>query len=382
MSNLTSARPTHNKKPCARLSALILIASFLSLSFNLAAQDKDLELQTEPSVTKIPLTGDVKITSEGTVLATPVDPTVCQATSSCDGVQVNLSSFTANDEQSLLSIDQGTTVYFEWESRGAWSCETLGNLPGWDAGELKPTRATGLQQSVSTNSLEAGEYTAGLICANGSVTSSSNVITVDLAESSSPPPDPTSCPSNRQPPPGWARVTTCLYNSSADCTDFGAIFGGDGTVTTVNTGNIRNVVLNEDSDQEYIAMRLTTQGLSPTTSRQVQIEGPQNPIGNYGGGGKMVTISTCPGDFNKNEIINDSGCYFEGSSFINDGLISIGSLTVGGTSSTASCKLESDQTYYLNILYTSSPAGTSPENIQPSSCADGKSGCGNQWVVQ
>lgn len=355
------------------LYAVVLIATLPS-----AEAQQDLILETEPERTVIPLVGTIRVESDGQVRATPSLPEqACQETSFCEGVDVNLTGFSANNQSSSLTVDQGASVAFRWSSQGAWSCTTTGDFPGWGSGNTKPQFATGSQQSVSTGSTSEGAYTAGLVCENGSVDSQTREVAITVNASDEPPPDPTDCPSNRQPPANWTRVTTCLFNDSSDCTDLSAIFGGSGSLADVATGGTRQLVLNRGSDREYWAMQFNTSGLSATRSRTFQIESTQNPAGAYGNGPKAITFSECPGDFNRSAI--PSGCYFD-AGFL--GFITVGNADVGGSSSTARCKLELDKTYYFNVLYTSSSPGTGPDSLQPDDCADGNPGCGNQWSIQ
>jgi len=372
------------------IPVLLVMSAFFVVSAANASGSKQLILETEPEETVIDLVNKLVIGADGRILATPTDPEVCQGNTSepceeceCGDVDVQLSSFSINDQESSLTIDQGDSLAFRWESRGAWSCQAIGDFPGW-TGDGKPQRSIGFQHTVDTGTVSEGIYTAGLRCANGPVLSDSREVTITVdEESSSPEPDPGSCSSARQLPTVWQRQSSCVAgNSAADCRKLSSVFGGDGSLMSMDTGNIRTIIMNTSSNYEYVAMEFNTSKMSSTDRRRFSLEYPQNPYASYNSGTKMITVSTCPGDFNKQAILDDGGCYFEGSPWINNGLVVGGTVGIGGPDSTATCKLELGKSYYLNILYTSSPAGTEPEAIEPSSCADGAPGCGDQWSPQ
>lgn len=353
-----------------------LLAGSLLLAVAVSAQaQQDLILETEPEITIIPLQGTLRLDDDGRVIATPVDTKACQATSSCEGVDVELSTFSANNEETSLSVDQGKSIMFRWSSRGAWGCEATGDLPGWSAGTIKPQFATGTQETVSTSSISQGSYTAGLLCTNGSVASQTRDVDITVNVSDDPEPEPTDCPSNRQPPEGWRRQSNCTLGGS-DCTDLGAVFGGTGNITDGNL-NREQILLNRNTDSEYVAMEFNTNGMESTFSGSMAIESTQGQASGYTSASKMITISSCPGDFNKSAILDAGECYFEGDIFTP--LITIGTIAFGGSASSRSCTLDPDQTYYLNILYTNSAPGTNPDDIQPSTCGNNADGCGNQW---
>jgi hypothetical protein len=79
----------------------------------------------------------------------------------------------------------------------------------------------------------------------------------------------------------------------------------------------------------------------------------------------MMTISRCFGDFNKVALEAEmgEGCINE----IRDGQRS-DLLPWGGPDQRESwfiCELEENTRYDLNLVFTNSPIGTSPSNIQP-----------------
>jgi hypothetical protein len=356
----------------AGLRRVILLSSLAATSLIACpalAQDRQLILTNKPD-DPIELASPIEWDENGNVLATPVDPQECTATGDCQGVDVALTAFAANNEQAALTIDQGDPVNFTWTSQGAWQCLTRGDFPGWGDGTTKPQSASSFEQQVATGSVPFGTYSAGLQCENGSVQSDIASVSITVEEGSTTP--PTDCPSNRQPPAGWTRQVDCTQ-FGVDCTDLGAVFGGSGNLTEINERE--QILLNRSVNTEYVALEFNTDGMSPGYTGSFDIESPQGV--NYASDRKMVTISSCPGDFNQSAIANAGECFFDGA--FGAPLVTIGKINFGGTASGRDCSLEADRTYYLNILYTDSLPGTDPDNIQPLDCGNNADGCGNQW---
>jgi hypothetical protein len=81
----------------------------------------------------------------------------------------------------------------------------------------------------------------------------------------------------------------------------------------------------------------------------------------------MMSISRCPGDFNEAAIEAEMG----------EGCIGNDVVIWGGPDQQDTffiCGLEENTQYYLNFIFTNSPIGTSPSNIQPN-CTN-PAGCG------
>lgn len=342
-------------------------------------QTTELVLETEPEPTVIELTESLVIKPDGSLYAIPVDPSACSGQGNglceecdCEDVQVSLSAFSANNQATSLTVERGQTVAFRWESRGAWSCEATGDFPNWN-GNDKPPRETGSQQTVNTSSIEEGEYRAGLECFNGPVRSAERDVNILVQEGDVV--DPADCPTSRQMSSPWNQASQCVFGSSADCTRLENVFGGDGSITSMSTGNIKNIVLNRnDNESQYIALRFNTNGLGATQEARFNVAYPQGVT--FNSAPKMVTVSRCPGDFNLTELLDDGGCRF--TTF--GGLFQGGPIRIGGPASGRNCSLDLNETYYLNILFTDSPYSTDPDDIESRDC--GSDGCGDQWEPQ
>ncbi len=356
---------------------ICLLAMFLPRPA--ALQTTELVLETAPEPTVIELTESVFITPDGRIHATPTDPSACSDQENgqceecdCGDVEVSLSAFSANNQATSLTVDRGQTVAFRWESRGAWSCEATGDFPTWN-GIDKPASSTGSQQTVNTSSIEEGEYRAGLECFNGPVRSAERDVNILVQEGNVT--DPTACPTSRQMPSPWNQASACVFGSSADCTRLENVFGGDGSITSMSSGNIKNIVLNRnESESQYVALRFNTNGLGAAQEARFNVAYPQGVT--FNSARKMVTVSRCPGDFNLTELLDDGGCRF--TTF--GGLFQGGPIRIGGPVSGRNCSLEQNETYYLNILFTDSPYGTQTDEIEPRDC--GSTGCGDQWEPQ
>ena len=186
------------------------------------------------------------------------------------------------------------------------------------------------------------------------------------------------CSEREQLPSDWVRKTTgsnsCIWtgfslDGSKDCRFYGETWPQEWPGTT----NSRNLTMGPgNGGKEYVAWEFNSGDISPTRRGQIAMENPQ--FDNAVSAPKIWTFSKCPGDFNK-EIIEEEmgpGCYQPDQ---------FGSLTTvfwGGTAeaSDSRCGLEANQTYYLNVIYTDSDAGTSPGDLEPHPSCDGGR-CGN-----
>lgn len=358
-----------------RLSITLGAVAMLAVYASLAHAGPRLILQTEPEETQIDLTGVIRILPDGDISATPVDSAACAGSSDncpvcdCDGVSVSFSSFTVNSQESPSSVelDQGSGLSFRWEGLGARECVSGGDLPGWEGRDL-PSRALGSDAvSISTANLSAGNYDATLRCANGPVLSELKTVSVTINEPENPV-QPTDCPADRQPPSGWVQQTQCHWDDASDnCAEFGSVWPGD---LSEISGLTRRIASNRTVNTEYLSFGFSTVGMSPSRSGRLQFTAPTHPVTNSN---KIITISSCPGDFNQTAVMEDTGCYWA------RGILPLTSTTIRWNGS-ETCQLAPDQNYYLNIIYTSDGPGTEPDEITPQTGCK-SDGCGNNITV-
>lgn len=164
---------------------------------------------------------------------------------------------------------------------------------------------------------------------------------------------PISC-DGRQPG-GMIRTPDCLVGSPAvDCFDYTALYGAE----FPGLARGRQIYTKRD---EYIALEFTVPQLSTSATGGWGYVVPQ--ITPTYTGRNMQSISRCPGDFDEEQIRAEMGenCYIKQSA--NPPVITV-QWAIEGGSSTTGCILTPGETYYYNIVYTSSPAGTAPEDIQ------------------
>lgn len=347
------------------LTTVLLAVLVLSGQSALADRPK-LILQTTPDPVEIPLQGTVVIDPEtGDLRATPVDPQACQATTQdCGDVNVALQTFSVNNVAAVtgsvpvVELSQGSNAVFRWNSRGAWECEGLG-MPGWSASGKPPANTIG--QTVSTNNVQVGEYDAAIECRNGPVVSTAGPIRVSVLAGTDPS-GPTQCGApERQAPSGWTQLTTgnlsCVwragvgFDGSRDCSTWEGIFrqsfpdGG---------GNPQRFGIGRQSPNEYLAIKFSTGDFGPTQLADIAHEGPGSGVTVTP---RIATISECSGNFDRDSILAETGCYFVLTQLIDR-------IRIGGTQTTRACKLESNKDYYLNIVHSSSPAGTPVGQLQ------------------
>ncbi len=339
---------------------MTLAIALLATATSVGAQERSLILKTLPDDTVIELTGNLSIRPDGNIEAQPADPDICPAdTGSCDDVVVGDFDFRVNNDTSI-TIDEGDALAFSWKSRGAWSCQAGGNLPGWNSDNLVPDSSdAGSTRLVSSNNLAAASpYVATLVCSNGPVASNNGVpysVNITVNEGFVAEPVPAICNTTaRLAPAGWTRLSTgtqschftTRWESNSDCREFNLLWPN----SFMNTSDISREIGRRNPDgKDYIAIRFTTEGLSPSATGSFNF----NSAANMTNTAKLVSVSQCPGDFNREAIMAETGCYRQ--SFTQN-------LNWGGVQN---CQLEADQTYYLNIVHTDSPAGTPTQEITP-----------------
>ena len=368
--------PHHMHKDSLNLprSTWLLAAAMSFIALNVQADPPKLILETGPNPVEIPLQGDVLIDpSTGNLRVTPTDPQACQAPGqSCDDVEVQTQSFSVNNvaaqpgQTPTVEVTRGNNAVFRWNSRGAWECEGLG-MPGWTGSGKPPINATA-GQSVSTSGLAVGQYDTSIVCRNGPVTASRGPVRVNVVEDNGGGgPGPAQCDAPaRQPPQGWTRLTTgnlsCRYSATGgsfvgDCRAWSGIWnvdfpGGQGLPAILTVGR--------QSPNEYIAIEFNSSGLGANQVMDVR----RTVASGFSSTPSIVTISSCPGDFDQASILAETGCYFKFTNMVQR-------VRIGGAQTSRECRLQPNQTYFMNILHTDSPAGTPVNQIQ-SNCPQGQ----------
>lgn len=326
---------------------------------------------------------------DGTVLSIPLDTTqpvrinpgtgsldaTASSEFSCSGdCQISLDpavgGFFIVDGETSTTVPETGGVTFDWRARGAWQCRGTG-LPGttWAAPGKNPWGPF----SVSVSPLDPGTYQAALECSNGAGnTVVSNPVEIVVQETDLQ--IPLECqgrqPANATPTALCERTARPLgFVESTNCFDYSSVFGAEFPGITG-----QGVAIGQSRDT-YFAMEFNT-GSTTAIRGNWTFESPQ--ISPTTTGSKLMTISQCPGDFDQTAIENEMGpnCYLHtGSSFLN----SVGWKLPGGTG--ARCELDPGKTYYLNMIYTTDPAGTPPSELQWG-CQDSSttSGCGNNMT--
>lgn len=165
----------------------------------------------------------------------------------------------------------------------------------------------------------------------------------------------------------WLRLTTgvfsCRHSSSGDGHPFGWIGSADcrfyadvfpNEWSELATGSQRVVGTREtiNGGRQYVAMEFDTGNLPANHTGQLSVNIPQTS--GLINRSKHLTISTCPGDFNKQAIDSEMGpgCYIE--TFTDN-------FSWGGSNHVAApgrCGLQPNTTYYLNFIHTLQPPGT------------------------
>lgn len=335
----------------------VAATSLLALSLQAAAQNIDLNLQSDsaapdPDPILIPLDPAIPVgidPATGDITATAEAGFICGG-----GCQVSLDPaddafFTVNGGSSATVPENGS-VTFNWQARGAWNC--TGTLQDSTGATVTSTAWPGSgklpfgPQTVTLTNLLPDVYTAGLNCANSGEVAAATPVTIEVISSGLE--IPAQC-QGRQPG-GSAPSSVCnASNQSANCYSYANAFGPfPGSQNSIEYIQFRDT---------YHAMEIDTTGLTdPSGSYTWEV--PQGFF-SEGTGRKIMTISRCPGDFDRAAITAEMGedCYTQ-----------IGGLDnlrwkLEGTSGANRCVLSEGETYWLNIIYTDDPEGTDPANL-------------------
>lgn len=329
----------------------LFLSIFLVCSAAYSVEPKIIELrQNGELILEIPLDESVPVEIDamsGWLRAAATSEFSCnQDAANCDDVEVSMSGANGTFSRSPSSVARGSSVNFNWTSRGAWECEGLG-LPGtaWQNGGKLPNGS----QSVTLD-IEPGTYEASIRCTNGPVEATRGPLEITVT-----PPEadiPANC-QGRQPS-GMTRLAACAQGStSVDCFQYEAVYRAE----FPGLAQGRQILANRD---QYIAMEFTVPMDIPANSQgSWSFVVPQLPPTQTGP--NMQTISRCPGDFDREKIVEemDAACY------IKQGVNNALSVrwAIDGSSSTNRCKLTPGETYFFNILYTNSDFGTPPSQL-------------------
>ncbi len=353
-------------KQITRSTAMIALTLSLAAGPAMAqSQDRTLELQTDDGLIQIPLDTSVpmKLLSEGDVSATAKAGFACPTGgASCDDVQVSMS--TSNGGAFTVSpgtVSHGSNVNIQWDSRGAWSCEGSG-LPGTAWNNSNPKQPGG-SQSVNTGPLTPGTtYQVEVNCSNGPV-SDSRTLALTVTEDTVPVPAGCEGVPALSSYPGWSEATSILYNNSTHNPRVFADIFNQPFPGTPNTA-----ILHMQKGR-YAAIRFTTPSdLNHTNRGQFNGESA-GQVYPFGGDQMIFSIASCPGVFDPQYVDQADKClkkvnvstpfYWAGP---------------GHPYAQYDCELQPNTTYYLNILYSQSPAGTMPPVQAP---CGGRSSCGS-----
>lgn len=272
-----------------------------------------------------------------------------------------VNTFTVDGAQNA-TINEGTPVEVAWNSTNTSSCESGGTLPSWV--QLDTLTSDGSIQA-STSGLPNNDYTLTLSCIGPDDSAQAPDLTVTVENSSA-----TNDCATRLPPANLARATSILVSGGDNASEYSSVFGGpfpgDGSGAQI-------AIL----DGQYAAMRFTTGNILATAIGQFQSTILQPLPNNTATGGdvnRLWSISKCPGDFRKTVLDSElgPGCVQGGTDQ--------SAFEIGGTDAfndSGQCALESNTTYFLNLLYTNeAPPTTETEHAAlQGACTESK--CGN-----
>lgn len=350
----------------------IAVLALMGISLQLEAQSIDLRLQSDvpgepdPPPLLIPLDPAVPVDLDvgtGDLEATAEAGFVCA--SGCDEVDVSLASadegFFRVNGGSAAQVDEGGSVRFDWRARGAWTCSgTLRDSAGavvtgtsWPGSGKLPFGPETVVMSV-----EPDTYSATITCSNGPENDTAGPLQVEVSPS-----DLDIPPECQGRQPGGAAASNVCWkgNEQVNCFSYDDVFG--------EFPGSSNAVEFFQENGTYTAMGFDTTGLTATSGSWV-FDLPQFDVG--GQGPKLMTISECPGDFDRDAIQQEMGsfCYEQV-----QGLTNLRWKRAGTTG--ARCELDLNTQYYLNILYSTDPEGTAPADLTWDCSGNATDDCGN-----
>ena len=183
------------------------------------------------------------------------------------------------------------------------------------------------------------------------------------------------CSSDRQPPQGWSQHTSgCITGRNlgwhGDCTVW------DGGIWSHPfwqvVGVTERLAVARNNSKHYLAIEIETFGMPTTKAGRINIY----PDTSFDiSPPTIVSISRCPGDFHEEPLMEETGCYARHASGFN------ANFHWGGVDSDRDCQLESDESYFLNIIPTNSELGTNPNELEPIPDCD-ENACGYVYDPQ
>lgn len=266
----------------------------------------------------------------------------------CEGVEVSMESpvFGSFSVQPA-SVASGGNVTLTWASTGAWQCEGSG-LAGtdWAQGLKAPSGS-----QVVTVDLDPGDYEVNIRCFNGPVEDTRGPLEVTVTDAADPDPGVPAFCQGRQPENMNATVN-CVPGSNLDCRNYESVY----RAPFPGLRQARQIFSNRN---EYIAMQFTVPSDISSSAEGAWAWVTPQQVPSFTGL-NLQTISRCPGDFNEQLIEDEMGanCYLKQS-----GLSPTVRWAIQGGGSSSRCLLQPGETYYLNVLYTNSPAGTLPDDL-------------------
>ncbi|WP_147306713.1 MULTISPECIES: hypothetical protein [unclassified Wenzhouxiangella] len=343
------------------------IFCLLVLSFSVSAEDRTITLETADGPIEIPLKAStsLELLATGQLRATAKDDFVCSA---CDDVQVSMApvdggSFSVSPDP----VSENGDVTFTWNSKGAWNCEG-GNLAGTDWQDYAGGPEGSASISVAGLSTEE-VHKPSIKCCNGpNCDSVSTTFEVDKEAEAEPVPE--GC-SGRTPAGMNRAVSHCDWDNqgSADCQSWKGFFGREfGSTKSTQTNFYQR-------PNEYLALKFNSGDYPLDVYGRFSTETPQYGVET---GELLWTISKCPGDFDAKAIASEmeNTCYRTGDAS------EVMWWQGENVNYSSMCTLKQNSTYYLNILYTDSEAGTAPDKLNWACAGDPEQTCGRAITIK
>lgn len=173
------------------------------------------------------------------------------------------------------------------------------------------------------------------------------------------------CSEGRQPPSGWTQLVNCLLYDDGECDKFSSIWDG-GPFWEV-TGNTKRMLQNRYAPKQYLAIEIDLDGMPPSESGRFS---KVTEAHNFLTPKYITSISRCPGDFHRDAILEETGCYQPWSTFTQNHVF------WGGPDSGEDCQLEPGGTYYWNLIASDSDPGTAPDELELHPNCAGDDYCG------
>jgi|SRR5690625_103549 len=255
------------------------------------------------------------------------------------------------------TVEPGSNLNVSWNSINTDSCQASGNLPGWSGN--KDTSGNGFEVTIPSSAIDGKEYSLKLQCAGNGQSSASKTkkVTVQVNDA------PAGCD---------GRTITSLNRDMKPSVDYNGTNWEDVFLYWPGTSQQTPIRINRN---HYAAIKFTAESpIRSDASISISMNGASY---HHGPSGPMLmTISTCPGDFNKVAIEADpdlsGSCFdtprlgYQEEQFVNR------------------CIVQENKTYYMNIVpvdtLNSSPEKNSDINWY---CKDDNQGsnCGVDIVL-